>query len=252
MCAVSGAFALAASGLFVASTVQAATGFGFALIAGPLLYSVVEPSAAVGLVLVLGQVVNLLVLFGELRRPRVDWSAVTPALVAAVPGLPLGALIVRTLPGSALRLAVGLVVCAAVLHRIIRSRTTASRPSPGWGAAVAAGFSVGVLTTSTTTNGPPLAIWLTARRMQPATLRDTVTVIFVVLDVIGIAVLVAVVGGGATFERADWMPLLVPFAIAGHLLGRRVFLRLPARHFEWIVLSIALAAGATSAIASLV
>ena len=251
------AFALVACGLLVASTVQSGTGFGFSLVAGPALYAVVEPAAAVALALVLGQVVNLLVLFGERRRPRPDWSAVLPALIAALPGLPIGALLVRTLPESSLRLAVGLVVCALVLHRLARrlaprEHATAS-PSAATnpGAAVAAGFAVGVLTTSTTTSGPPLAIWLTARRMEPATLRDTVTVIYLVLDLIGIAVAVAVVGAGPTLARAEWMPLLIPVAVAGHLLGRQVFLRLPARRYEWIVLTFALLAGAASVAAGM-
>ncbi len=240
------AFALVAGGLLVASTVQSATGFGFSLVAGPALYAVVEPAAAVALALVLGQVVNLLVLFGERRRPQIDWSAVVPALIAALPGLPIGALLVRTLPDSWLRLGVGLVVCAIVVHRLARRRAPRGHAVTGPGAAVAAGFAVGVLTTSTTTSGPPLAIWLTARRMEPAMVRDVVTVLYLVLDLVGIAVAVAVVGTGPTLARADWIPLLVPVAVAGHLLGRQVFLRLPARHYEWIVLTFAIVAGAAS------
>lgn len=246
------AFALAACGLLVASTVQSATGFGFALVAGPALYAVVEPAAAVGLVMVLGQVVNLLVLFGERRRPQVDWSAVLPALVAALPGLPIGALLLRTLPASSLRLAVGLIVCAVVVNRLARrlarhkQRPSGREVAAGRGAAVAAGFAVGVLTTSTTTSGPPLAVWLTARRLEPGAVRDTVTVLFLVLDLIGIAILVTVVGTGPSLARADWVPMLIPVAAAGHLLGRQAFLRLPARYYAPIVLTFALVAGAAS------
>jgi uncharacterized protein len=254
---VSAAFGLAACGLLAASTVQSATGFGFALIAAPTLYAVVDPAAAVGLVLVLGQVVNVLVLFGERRLPQLDWSAVTPALIAAVPGLPIGALLVRTLPESALRIGVGLIVCAVVLQRLVRRLARSRKPArdpgaaAGRGAAVAAGFSVGVLTTSTTTSGPPLAIWLTARGMAPAMLRDTVTVIFFALDFIGIAVVVAIVGAGSSLARAEWIPLLIPVAIAGQILGRQLFLRLPTRRYEQIVLSFALVAGVASIAAGL-
>src|SRR4029079_5024318 len=97
---------IAARALLGAATVQAATGFGFALVAGPVLYAVMEPAAAVALVLIIGQVVNVLVLFGERRRPQVDWSAVRPALAAAIPGLPIGALIVRIVSATAMRLGV--------------------------------------------------------------------------------------------------------------------------------------------------
>jgi uncharacterized membrane protein YfcA len=245
------AFALAACGLLAASTMQSATGFGFALIAAPVLYAVVEPAAAVGLVMVIAQVVNVLVLFGERRRPQIDWSAVLPALLAALPGLPIGALLLRTLPESSLRLAVGLIVCAVVVNRLarrlVRQQSPSARGTPaGPGAAIAAGFAVGVLTTSTTTSGPPLALWLTARRMAAAALRDTVTVIFFALDLVGIAILVVVVGAGPSFARAEWIPLLIAVAVAGHLLGRQLFLRLPPQHYERIVLTLVLVAGAVS------
>ena len=49
---------------------QAATGFGFSLVAAPLLFAAIEPEPAVVLLLVLGLEVNLLTLATERRRPR--------------------------------------------------------------------------------------------------------------------------------------------------------------------------------------
>jgi uncharacterized membrane protein YfcA len=245
---MSSAIAVAAAGLLFASTLQSATGFGFALVAGPAFYAAFDPTAAVALVLVLAAVVEMLVLFAERRQPDPEWSAVLLASVAALPGLPLGALLVRTLPTPSLRILVGLVVVSFVAARVVRRRGEAPAASiePDRHRALAAGFAVGVLTTSTTTAGPPLAIWLTGRRMPAAILRDTVTVIFFALDLIGIAVLVAVLGAGATFAQMHWLPLLVPIAVYGQVLGRHIFLRLPTRRYELVVLAFALAAGILS------
>src|SRR5687768_6031769 len=79
--------------------------------------------------MVLAQVVNVLVLFGERRRRQIDWTAVRPAVLAALPGLPIGALLLRTLPESSLRLAVGLIVCAVVANRLLR-RLARHTPGP--------------------------------------------------------------------------------------------------------------------------
>jgi uncharacterized membrane protein YfcA len=241
---------IACAALLVAATIQSATGFGFALVAGPALYAVTTPTSAVALVLVVGQVVNLLVLFGERRRPNIDWTAVRPALAAAIPGLPIGALIITVVPATAMRVAVGLVVGAAVLGRLVRRRRPPRAANVGRGSALAAGFAVGVLTTSTTTNGPPLAIWLTARQMPPAAIRDAVTVIFFAVDIIGIATLIAI-AGTSSLTDAGWIPALVPVAAVGQIVGRQVFLRLPPGSYEPIVLASAFAAAVLSVVTGL-
>ncbi len=245
------AFWVTAIGLLVACTMQSATGFGFSLIAGPVLFAVIEASAAVTLLMIIGQVVNLLVLFAEQRRPHVDWAVLRPALLAALPGLPIGALIVRVVPLDALRLAVGAIVCGLVISRLVRRRHPSAPRPIGPRGAVVAGLIVGVLTTSTTTTGPPLAIWLTSRRMTPAQIRDAVTVIFLVLDFVALPVFIAVVGLDAGLDHIGWVPLLLPGALVGHFIGRRMFVRIPEQWYGPIVLGFALVAGAISVYAGL-
>ena len=72
--------------LLAAVALQAATGFGFALLAGPSLYAVMSPAHAVALLLILGLCVNVLILAGERRRLAVDWQGLKPAMLAALPG----------------------------------------------------------------------------------------------------------------------------------------------------------------------
>ncbi len=240
------AFWVTAVGLLVACTMQSATGFGFSLIAGPILFAVIQPSAAVTLLMIIGQVVNMLVLFAEHRRPHVDWAVLRPALLAALPGLPIGAWIVKVVPLDTLRLAVGAIVCGLVIWRLVRwGRPPTPRPVGPRGAVIA-GLIVGVLTTSTTTTGPPLAIWLTSRRMAPAAIRDAVTVIFLVLDFAALPIFVGIVGLDAGLDRIGWIPLLLPGALVGHFVGRRLFVRIPEMWYGPIVLGFALIAGTIS------
>ncbi len=243
--------AVALVAFLVASAVQSATGFGFALIAGPVLFALVEPASAVALILILGQIVNLLILVGEGRRPAIEWPAVRPALIAAVPGLPVGALLVRLLSAQAMRLGVGITVCGLVIVSLARRDRPASKRAAGRTAASLAGFGAGVLTTSTTTNGPLLAIWLTARRMKPTAIRDSVTFIFFTLDLIGIGILVAVVGYDAAMSEAAWIPVIAPAIVVGHVAGRRIFERLPADRYTLVVLGLAFTSGVVSIVAAL-
>jgi uncharacterized membrane protein YfcA len=238
--------ALVVVALLAAVALQAATGFGFALLAGPSLYAVMSPAHAVALLLILGLCVNVLVLGGERRRLEVDWHGLVPAMLAALPGLPLGALLVRVLPADALRVAIGAIVCVLVAHRLLRHAPAADHPPPGRGVAVVAGFSAGVLTTSTTTNGPPLALWLGGRGLQPAVVRDTVSAAFLLLDMVGVGVVLAVVGPHRALAEAIWLPALVPVVIVGHLAGSWIFRRLPAHRYDQILLAAVAAAGALS------
>jgi uncharacterized membrane protein YfcA len=240
---VTASLLIASLGLLVASTLQAATGFGIALVAAPVLYAVAPPPAAVALVLVLSQVVNVLVIFGERRRLDIEWRPVRLVLLAALPGLVVGALLVRSVPAHALQTTVGIAVCLSA----VVSFAAASPPSQGkidsGRATIAAGFAAGALTTSTTTNGPPIAIWLAARHTSPAAIRDVASLLFAVLDVVGLTVLVAVVGPTPVMARASWLPLLAVVAIVGHAVGRRTFLLLPARLYQQTVRTVALLAG---------
>jgi uncharacterized membrane protein YfcA len=243
---VSGWIAVVVVALLLAVVLQSATGFGFALLAGPSLYAVMEPDRAVALLLILGLLVNVLVLGGERRRLAVDWVGLKPAMLAALPGLPVGALLVRVLPADALRIAIGVIVCALVADRLLRRAPVGGRAAPSRATAVAAGFSAGVLTTSTTTNGPPLALWLGGRGLPPAVVRDTVSAAFLMLDFVGIGVVLAVVGPSRALAEAVWLPALAPVVIVGHLAGSWVFRRLPAHRYDQLLLLAVAAAGALS------
>jgi uncharacterized protein len=248
---VSGWIAVVAAALFLAVVLQSATGFGFALLAGPSLYAVMDPEKAVALLLILGLCVNVLVLGTERRSLEVDRAGLKPAMLAAIPGLPIGALLVRALPADALRIAIGVIVCSLAAHRLWRRAPAVALPMPGRAAAAVAGFSAGVLTTSTTTNGPPLALWLGGRGLRPAVVRDTVSAAFLLLDFVGIAVVLAVLGPSRALAEAIWLPALVPVVVLGHLAGSWLFRRLPAHRYDQLLLLAVAEAGAVSIVTGL-
>ena len=103
-----------------------------------------------------------------------------------------------------------------------------------------------MLTTSTTTNGPPLALWLGGRGLPPTVVRDTVSAAFLLLDAVGIGVVLAVVGPQRALTEAIWLPALIPVVLLGHVAGSWVFRRLPAHRYDQLLLVAVAAAGALS------
>jgi len=216
-----------AAGVAVAAgaCLQSATGFGFALVAAPLLFAATEPAQAIGLLIVLGTEVNLLTLLGERRRPAPVRPDAALLLAWSLPGALAGVAVLRALDAVALQLAVtaGVLISLAVRWRTQRTMGSAGRP-PGWALPVS-GFAAGGLTTSTNTAGPPLVLYLLRREAPPVAVRDTLTIVFLGLSVVG-AVALAVTGTTGALPKASWLAALIPVVAVGHLAGRPVFHRL--------------------------
>jgi len=241
------------------AALQSATGFGFSLLSAPILFAVVDPKPAIGLLALLGMEVNLLTLLTEGRRPRPLAREAAVLVGCALPGALAGVVVLRSLDAVALQvlLSIGVVLTLGVRHRLA-TRTAVvpvlhdgPRPRPVWSAPVA-GFLSGALSTSTSTSGPPLLLHLLGRGARPSVVRDTLTVCFAGLGLITpMALLVT-----RTTEAIPDQGLagaLVPAVVVGHLGGRRVFARLAhGPHYELvvtIVLLISVATGLVSVLA---
>jgi uncharacterized membrane protein YfcA len=208
---------VAAAAVAAGAALQSATGFGFSIVAAPLVFAVVEPEEAVGLLILLSALVNVLTLVSERRRPRPAWRECAVVLACAVPGAVAGVAALRALDPVALQVAVSVGVVATLLARkLAQHRTT-----PAW-AAPFAGLAAGALTTSTTTAGPPLIVYLLGRRLDPAAVRDTLPVCFLGLGVVGVIAL-WLTGTSRAVPDAGLVALLVPVVAAGHLAGRPLF-----------------------------
>jgi uncharacterized protein len=239
--------ALAAVAAFAGAAVQSATGFGFALVLSPALFAVMDPVEAVTALLVLGLALNLLVLFEGGRPEHVDWRALAPMLVAALPGLAIGAVALTQLSKEVLQVAVGVAVIAAAGWQL-RERARGHRPLPpaaAWGA----GFASGALTTSISVSGPPLVLWLEARGVRPEEFRASLAASFLALNLAGGAILLAAEGSGA-FDAGAVAVLLV-LVVAGYAVGAVGFRRLDRERFFKLVLVLVALTGAASVVAGL-
>ena len=241
--------ALAAAAALLGAAVQSATGFGFALILSPALFAVLDRYEAVTALLGLGVALSLLILFEGGRPGPVRWRQLVPVLLAAVPGLALGAVALALLPKSALQVLVGLVVLGAAARQL-RARLSgpaAAAPLKA-SAAAAAGLASGALTTSISVSGPPLVLWLESRGLGPAELRATLAACFLALNLAGGAVLLAAAGTDRAVPLGVLLPLLA-LVLVGHLAGTRALRGLDPHRFSLAVLGLVGLTGAASIVA---
>ncbi|MCW2639321.1 MAG: hypothetical protein JWP76_1627 [Dactylosporangium sp.] len=218
--------------VLVAAAVQAATGFGFSLVAVPLLTLATGPRLAI---VALALPALLLAVITVVRdRGQVRWRTVAALLTTMVSGMPIGLFLLHVLDDRALSLlvAVAVVSCAALVWRNPRL--------PGGLAPIAvAGLTAGVLSTAAGPSGPPLIAAMQTMGYGPRELRGTLAAVFSLGGVLGI-------GGfaltGALTGRAVLLGAVAgPAVLLGWWIGNHLFKRIDTIRFRRAVLVILIA-----------
>jgi uncharacterized membrane protein YfcA len=148
----------------------------------------------------------------------------------ALPGAFAGVAALRALDPVALQVAVSVGVIATLAARHLAG----GRPTPTWAGPIA-GVAAGGLSTSTTTAGPPMLVYLLGRRLSPVQLRDSLPVCFLGLTVVSVIALAATGTSGAVPDPV-LIAVLIPIVAVGHLAGRPLFAALArSRRYEPVV-----------------
>lgn len=228
--------------ILLAAVVQYASGFGFALMATPLLSLVLGAHDAVLVAVFMGLLGNVTMAWSG--RSVIERGVLTGVLAWSPIGLGVGVLLYSNVDDATLQLVVAGAVTAAVISLISGWRIQASSRRSN----AVVGVLAGALTTSTGTNGPPIVTLLTARAVPPATFRATTSAAFLLLDVVAVPLLVLGSVRGGSESALGWWTLAVclPALLVGAWLGTRSRALLTPTGFRRLVLVLL----ATSAVAA--
>lgn len=234
--------------VFLASVLQRTVGFGFALLAVPLLTFAVPAKTAVVITFLDGAATSAWVLYH--RRRRVDPEATRRLGIGAVLGAPIGVVILRVISPGGLRLVVGITTCVAAAWIIGSSRRRAAVPAraPRW-RTVSLGFVSGVLSTSVATNGPPVVYELRRRDLHGDAFRATVSAVFVIADVVGIPLLAS--AGLITVHTLVLAGISLVPCVAGIAVGAWISGRMEPSHFVWAADVLLLVTGVATVVRAL-
>ena len=166
--------------IFATSVVQAVAGFGFALLAVPLMVVVIDLQSAVIISSFVGTLSNMLQSW-QLRR-NINRNMTRRFVLATAVGSPVGLLLFVYANQSALKIVLGLSILFGVF---VLSRGLELQHVSSWLDWIM-GILSGVLLMATSTNGPPLVFVLQARRIDPATFRATLNMVFLVSGTFGL------------------------------------------------------------------
>ena len=220
----------------IATVVQGVSGFGFSLVAMPLLATLLGVEAALVIQSTLGIASN----GATALRSRGDVLVGTAGriLASVTLGMPFGWLILARVSGRGLQLLVGVIVALLALALARRVQIKATGPAVDY----VSGFVSGVLSTSTGTAGPPLVIGLSGRRLPAANQRATLSACFSATSAI---VFTALLLSGRV-DRSDLVAVAasLPVLLLASTTGHRIFDRLQQHHYEHVVVVLLFASSA--------
>jgi uncharacterized protein len=241
---VSGWEAVALSAIVVgAAAVSSLAGFGFALLAVPLLATVLGARDAVALSLLLSVVSSTAQIVHG--RVHVHWSVAGRQLAGSVLGMPLG-LVVLLAVDERLLLA-GIAVTVLVSVALLARGTQLHHAGPG--VDLGAGFVSGVLNTSVGTSGPPLVIAGQARGMSPAAFRATLAAVFCLSNLVAVPLFVA--SGRFTSDVLRATAITMPALGVGWVTGVSLHHRVAAPRFRGLVLALLVVSAGVAAATAL-
>jgi uncharacterized protein len=235
-----GEYLVALIAVIVGAVAQGSVGFGFGMLAAPVL-ALVDEELVPGAVLVLGLTVASIIAWNE--RGALDWMGIRWALVGRVLGTFGGAYAVTRLDHDAMAIVLGLFVLAAVLVSL-----TGWHVRPTAGTLVGAGLVSGVMGTLTSIGGPPMA--LVYQREQASRLRSTLAGYFVFGA--SLAMVTLVVSGELGKRQVVDGAILLPGLVVGLLASRALAAYLDRGWMRAAILGLSTATAITLVVGALV
>ena len=216
--------------MLLAAITQQVSGFGYALLAVPLLSILVGPKDAVAIAMVSGATASGIM--AVRLWALVDRPPLTRMLAGALLGMPIGIIGLRELPEDPLRVALAVVVLVMVVVLASGYRFRSTRH----GTQVVAGFASGLLNTSIGTAGPPVVVTLQAGEMPQHTFRATTVAFFACCNIVAVPLVIA----SGVVTGSTWRAALVaiPSVFAGTAIGSRIAPLIGPERFRSVVLGL--------------
>jgi uncharacterized membrane protein YfcA len=216
-----------------ASMIKGAIGFGFPLVAVPLLSALLGPRVAIPVVAIPTLFSNVLVIRGIGLRPegRPLWGLLAGIAV----GTAAGAALLRWLDPRLASALVGAVALAYAVAGALRLTVRIPPPSARRTGPLL-GLAAGLLGGATGISSPLLAVYLHVLRLDKRAFVFWITMTFFVVNIVQIATYLRL----GLYPRPVLAVALVTCApmVIGTLLGLALHRRLPAQTFERIVLGL--------------
>ena len=217
--------------ILLAGFVQSVTGFGFALVAAPLLLFVFEPKSVVVINIILGGILCALILFRS--RQHVDVRRVALLCAGSIFGIPLGAYVLSSIDPSIIKLVIAILIIPFSIFLLLGHSHRFGKDSLGCGLA---GSISGALAASTSLGGPPVVLFLLNQGLVKQQFIGTLVAFFLFLASVSVGAFSLM--GMVTNDLLMKVIVLLPALVVGFYAGTKVLPKINAALFRRIATSI--------------
>lgn len=226
----------------IAAVLQSISGFGFSLLAMPLLSIFVDIQDAVVIATLCGIFTNAVHLRKDFQI--VERSIARRISLSALIGMPLGVVVLSVFSATHMRAIIGAVIVVLVFlmmrNFILKTENT--------NVDIVLGAFSGLLATSVSTNGPPLVFLLQSKQLDPWRLRATLAYVFTISGCASFIVLM--IAGKGSIEAFQYAMLSLPAMYLGTVVGRRARLRVTQEAFKRLMYVLLLATAVSTTLAA--
>ena len=231
--------------VFVSGLIQSITGFGFALIATPLLFLIMDPKIVIAVVILLGTVT--MVFLTIVHRNSIIKRRMIFLTIGSLLGIPLGAYLLSIFTPASMKLAVAIIIIAIAIS-LIPNRSYYFQKDISWH--ILAGFAGGVLSTSTSLGGPPIVLFLLSQKLKKAEFLGTISAAGLITC---IATVIAFGSMGMMSADVFFMAALsLPAMGLGLLLGTRTINLIDNNLFKKVALAVVILSALATMITTLI
>ncbi len=206
---------LISAALFFAAMVKSSLGFGESLLAVPILTLVLGVQLAGPLIALIALFMTGGLLFQNWHT--IDLREIRILLGAAIVGIPIGVIALKTLPASIATSSLGLVLVSIGLYNLFQPNI---RPVQGIGWTLGFGFASGILGGAYNVAGVPIIIYGAMRQWDPSDFRGSLQSYFLVVSLI-------IVSGHAVsglWTQQLWQLIVfsTPALLLGYWIGNQI------------------------------
>lgn len=245
--------------VFLASVLQAVTGFGFAIVSTPFLLLIFNSRDCIQMSILLSLFIAI-ILTPKIRH-HIDYNLLRRLILGSILGVPIGLLFYMYMSLDVLKKAVSITMLIITLFSLLKWyknwRSTASPTqaenivdrgstlqhwslsaflmslkSPAGRKETLVGLCAGILTTSIGMPGVPLALYFNSSAHTKDVIRSTTLAFFIVVYLASIIAQITTVTIG--FDVISASLLLIPAAAGGVVLGHLLFPRINQMMFQLI------------------